>query len=186
VEIVLFPVKLALLPTLMLASAPLVGCGYHTAFGASGPSYRLTVASAPLGIPHPEVLAAVLSGVRAELGKDGALESGSGYPRLVVELLRVDEVAAGIAATSTAQGTLPLGRASAIGVSARGWIEEKPGAGPARDTGDVRSVETVAQGDDSVSGSLAAGEAARTAGRRTGESVARRALGMAEPAVEPM
>jgi hypothetical protein len=186
VEIVLFPVKLGLLGLLVLTGAPLLGCGYHTAFGASGPSYRLTVASAPLGIPHPEVLQAVLSGVRAELGKDGALESGAGYPRLVVELLRVDEVAAGIAATSTARGSLPLGRASAIGVSGRGWIEEKPGNGPVRDTGDVRTVETVAQDEDALSGSLAFGQAARAAGRRTGESIARRALGMAEPGLEPM
>lgn len=185
-EIVLFPVKLGLLLAFVLTAGAVAGCGYHTAFGGARPSYRLTVASAPLAVPHPEVLQAVLSGVRAELGRDGVLESGAAYPRLVVELLRVDEVASGIAATSTSRGTLPLARASAVGVAARAWIEERAGGPPARDTGDVRSVETVSQGDDPLSGSLAVGQAARAAGRRTGESLARRALGMAEPAVEPM
>jgi hypothetical protein len=147
---------------------------------------RLTVASAPLAIPHPEVLQAVLAGVRAELGRDGALAAGTAFPRLVIEVLRVDEVVSGIAATPTAGGALPLGRGSTIGVTARAWIEERAGAAPERDTGDVRRIDTVAQDGDSVAGGVAVEEAGRAAGRRVGEALAKRALGIVEPAVEPM
>ena len=182
----MFPVKLGRRFVFALAAVLAAGCGYRAAFGGSEPAYRLTVASAPLAIPHPEVLQVALSGVRAELGRDGALRAGSAYPRLVVELLRVDEVASGIAATETGAGVLPLARASAVGVTARGWVEERAGAAPVRDTGDVRCVETVAQGGDPLAGGVAVDQAARAAGRRAGESVARRALGMAEPGVEPM
>lgn len=187
VEIVLFPVKLGLgLPLVLGATALCGGCGYHAAFSGAAPSYRLSVVSAPLTIPHPEVLQATLAGVRAELGRDGALAAGQAFPRLVVEVLRVDEVASGIAAMPTSAGLVPLARASAVGVTARAWVEEKSGASPARDTGDVRCVETVAQDADPLAGSVAVEQAARAAGRRAGEAVARRALGMAEPSVEPM
>lgn len=183
---VLFPVKLGLRGGIVGVAALVSSCGYHPAFSGTTPAYRLSVASAPLAVPQPEVLQAALAGARAELGRDGALAEGRGFPRLVIEVLRVDEVASGMAASVTANGVLPLARASAIGVTARAWVEDHAGDAHQRDTGDVRCVETVAQGADSVSGSVAVDEAGRAAGRRAGEGIARRALGMAEPGVEPM
>lgn len=186
VENVLFPVKLGLFSSVVVGATVLHGCGYHAAFGGTDSTLRLAVTSAPLSVPYPEVLQAALAGARAELGRDGALAAGVGFPRLVIEVLRVDEAASGIAATPTPGGTVPLARGSAIGVTARAWVEERAGAERERDTGDVRRVDTVAQDGNSLVGGVAVDQAARAAGRRVGEALAKRALGIVEPAVEPM
>lgn len=182
-EIVLFPVKLGLSGMLALA---VTGCGYHAAYGGDPPAYRVTVSGAALHAPFPEALQAALSGARAELGKAGVLDSGSGYPRLVVELVRVDEIPSGIVRTPTARGTLPLARSTAIGVVLHGYVLERDGAPPTRDTGDVRRVETIAEAPDVAHAGALADDALAVAGRAAGEAVARRALGIAEPGVSPL
>jgi hypothetical protein len=181
----LFPVKLGPWSAILLA-AVLTACGYRAAYGGGGPRFRLSVAGTALATPHPEAVQAALSGARAELARSGALSAGNGYPKLFVEVVRVDEVATGIAATSSARGVVPLGRASAIGVSGHAWIVEREGAEPSSDTGDVRRVETVAQGDSPIGGDAAVDQAATSAARALGEALARRALGIAEPSVAPM
>jgi hypothetical protein len=129
-----------------------------------------------------DVVQSVLAGTRAGLSAAGALRSGSGYPRVVVEVIRVDEVAEGIRDTTSG----PLARGSGVGVTARAWLERFQGAGPERDTGDVRRVTTVAQDRDSERSANAFSDGGRAAGRRVGEALARRLLGEAEPSVEPM
>ena len=186
VEILLFPVKLGPRSQVVLAAlaaAHASGCGYRSAVMMT-PSYegRLSVVAAPFFTPHPEAAASALFGAREELSSAGAL-GGQRYPRLVVEVVRVDELPAGIAAP---EGGLPLGRGSDVGVTAHGWIEAEEGSPPSHDTGDVRRVETVAQGSDPVAASVAAADAVRSAAREAGRAVARRALGLAEPAIEPM
>lgn len=115
-----------------------------------------------------------MAGARRELGRAGALKS-SGYPRLVVELVRVDETSAGIAAVADQ----PAARGSRVAVVVRGWVESSEGAAE-RDTGDVRREERVATagvGPDTQRNVQAVREAARAAG----EAVARRVLGEPEP-----
>lgn len=171
---------------LAVASSLGVGCGYHAAYGNDANVPAFSVVAAPFTTPELEVVQSVLAGARGELSRAGALAPGSTYPELVVEVLRVDEVASGIRATPTTGGASPLAASSSVGVVVRGWVVEAPGASPTRDTGDVRCVETVAQGDDPSRSSYAAEEGERAAGRRAGEIVTRRALGFAEPSVEPM
>ena len=160
----------------------LVGCGYRSPYDAASVA-RLSVAPAPMKTPHFEALQAALSGVRAGLSQAGALESGTSFPRVVVEVLRVDEVAAGIQA---ADGELPLARGSAVGVVARAWIVRGPGGEPDNATGDVRRVEYVGQGSEPMTGEYAYTSAVRSAARRVGEALARRILGAAEPGNDPM
>ena len=183
----LFPVKLgrrfrfvhrALVATAIVSSG---ACGYRSAVDRP-PGERLAVVAAPFKTPHAEAVQEVLNGAREELARAEALGSG-GFPRLVVELVRVDELPVGIQAPAAQS---PLGRGSDVGVTARAWVEEREGAPPSRDTGDVRRVETVAQAADTVSSSLAAGDAIRAAARRLGRALALRALGMPEPSIEPM
>jgi hypothetical protein len=181
----LFPVKLGPLLRIVLAAlaaAQTPACGYRSAITSSPRVARLSVSAAPFSTPHPEAAAAALFGAREELSSAGAL-GGQPYPRLVIEVVRVDELPAGIAAPA---GGAPLGRGADVGVTAHGWIEDAEGAAPAHDTGDVRRVETVAQGTDPVQGSVSTSEAVRSAAREAGRAVARRALGLAEPAIEPM
>jgi hypothetical protein len=183
----LFPVKLGpfarfVLPLVLTAAAlPSSACGYRSALDRA-PGERLTVVAAPFRTPHPEAVQEVLNGVRQELARAEALGDG-GFPRLVVELVRVDELPAGIQSLA---GQSPLGRGSDLGVTARAWVEERHGSPASRDTGDVRRVETVAQGADSVASSLAATDAIRASARRVGQALALRALGIPEPSIEPM
>lgn len=162
-----------------------VGCGFQSALTRDPGVGRLAVEAAPLVAPHPEALEAALAGARAELGRSDLL-GGQGYPRLVVELVRIDEEAAGIAATPHGADTLPLARGSAVGAVVRAWLERSPGAAPDWHSGDVRRVETVAQGAEPLAAGAAFRAATRAAARRAGEAAARRALGRAEPLAEPM
>jgi hypothetical protein len=181
----LFPVKLG--PRLRIVLAALVGvqapaCGYRSAVMAPSYGGHLSVAGTAFTTPHPEAAAAALFGAREELSSAGVL-GGQPYPRLVVEVVRVDELPAGISAQP---GGVPLGRGSDVGVTAHGWIQDSEGAAPSHDTGDVRRVETVALGNDAVQGSISTAQAVRSAAMQAGRAVARRALGRVEPAIEPM
>jgi hypothetical protein len=179
---VLFPVKLARFTTIVLAISLPAACGYRSANDAAdAPASGYSLAAAPARAPHLDVLAAALAGARTELSREGVLRAGSTYPRVVVELVRVDEVAAGIAATDVGGQAAPLARASSVGVTARAWVEAREGAPPSRDSGDVRRVETVAQSGDVLASQVVQDDAARAAAHRAGAAVARRVLGLIEP-----
>ncbi len=186
--ILLFPVKppvssgtkaLVSAVGVMLLTA---GCGYRSAYDRPLADKGLTVVASPFHAPHLAAVQEALAGAREELSRAG-VSGSSGYPHLVLELLRVDELSAGIHA---APGQTPLGRGSTVGVTVRAWVEEQPGGPHVRDTGDVRRVETVAQSSDALAGGYASGDAARAAARRAGQAAALRVLGIAEPSVEPM
>jgi hypothetical protein len=181
----LFPVKLArsVLFVLAVAGASLPGCGYRSAHDARAMPAPLSVAAAPFRTPHLEALDAALAGARAELARERALGTNR-YPRLVVELLRVDEVATGIRAERVGGEATPLARGSAVGVVLRSWIEESPGGPPVRFSGDVRRVMVVAQDGRSHPDRLRFSQAVNSAARRAGGAAARRSLGRAEPALE--
>jgi hypothetical protein len=187
VDMLLFPVKLGPLRRLvhrgLLATAVTLSaaCGYRSA--AERPAgKRLAVVAAPFKTPHATAVQEVLNGAREELARAEALGS-RGFPRLVVEVVRVDELPVGIQAPG---GHSPVGRGSDVGVTAHAWVEEREGSPASRDTGDVRRVETVAQGTDSAASSVAAGDAVRASARRVGRALALRALGIPEPSIEPM
>ncbi len=184
VEKLLFPVKPLAVFVLALGLFP--GCGYHAEYAGSRPAERLSVEAAPAKAPSAQALAALLAGARAELSRAGVLAAGDDYPKLRVELLRVDEQASGIAARDVRGTTLPLGRGSAVGVVARAWVEEAPDSAPSRDTGDLRRVERYASETDPRVEAIRNDEAVRAAARRVGEALARQVLGEPEPGVEPM
>jgi hypothetical protein len=187
VDMLLFPVKLghrlrfvrrALVAAALFAAG---GCGYRPAAERAA-GERLAVVAAPFKTPYAMAAQEVLNGAREELARAEALGSG-GFPRLVVEVVRVDELPVGIQAPG---GQSPLGRGSDVGVTARAWVEAREGSPVSRDTGDMRRVETVAQGTDSVTSSVAASDAVRASARRVGRALALRTLGIPEPSIEPM
>src|SRR5205085_8553735 len=143
-------------------------------------------------VPHAVASDEVVSGVREELAREGALAAGDGYPRVEIEVLRVDETSDAIAAAHPVAGgrAVPAARATEVGVVARAWIVETRGADPVRDTGDVRALDLVGLADiggtagttgtivgasslDGPSGATAPGASARDAIRH--ESAARAA-----------
>lgn len=182
----LFPVKPVRnrVPWGAALALTLCACGYRSP-GTVPVAERLSLAAGPLATPHLEAMDAALSGARTELLRQQALGSES-YPRLVVEIVRVDELPSGVMASSHPGGAIPLARASDVGVVGRGYVLTGPDAAPTRDTGDLRRVETVVQGAEPVHSAAAYSEAIRAAARRVGEGISRRVLGHAEPGLDPM
>ena len=164
----------------------LSSCGYAPAYGGSRPTQQLTIAAAPSLSPESGALASLLNGLRQELSRAGALRAGSGYPRAVVELLRVDERGLGVAVQPGQASATPLARGSTVGVTARAWVEDSVGARPYRDTGDVRRVATVATGTTLGRDATAHDAALESAGFSAGRAIGRRLLGEVEPTLEPL
>lgn len=164
------------------------GCGYAPAYGGLNARVRLCVVAAPPKVADPGALQAALSGARAELSAAGALRAGTGFPRMVVELVRIDELSSGVAVAAQPgpMGRLPLARGESVGVVGRAWVLAQPGASRSRDTGDVRRVAHASGEPDPRVDALAHDSSARAAARELGRALARRVLGEPEPTVEPM
>jgi hypothetical protein len=104
---------------------------------------------------------------------------------MVVELVRVDEQSAGIVAVPDGAGALePQARGSTVAVIGRAWVEEVPGVEPSRDTGDCRRSEQYASETDPGREVLRYDAAIRAAASELGRALARRVLGLPEPALD--
>jgi hypothetical protein len=176
----------------LLGGASLLGsllssaCGYQPVFGGTPPSAALSV-SAARSVAPPRAVDAALAGARRELSRFGVLGTSGEYPMLVLELVRVDESASGVsAARSTLDARVPHARGSLVAVTGRAWVLETREQAASRDTGDLRRSAAHASGPDSVSESFAHDAALEAAARDVGESLARAALGLPEPGVEPL
>jgi hypothetical protein len=162
-----------------LLAVLLAACGYHAVYGGRVPS-KLRVVLVRTLVPDVVASDEVVAGLREELARAGALESGDSFPRVEVEVLRADEASEGIAAGPTG----PVSRATDVGIAARAWIVRAEGAPPESDTGDLRAEETIAV-DESAAGpdqrpdprassfheADALRAAARRLGRRLGDKV---------------
>ena len=179
----MFPVKHVVPIAATLLGFALVqgGCGYHAVYSGDPPRGTLSVAVAKSSIPDPEIVQEVLGGLRSELARSGVLRAGRAYPRLVLEVVRVDERGSGIAAA----GDAPLARGSRVGVVARAWVEDRPGA-PGRDTGDVRRTADSAAGPTALGDATRVRDALRSAARDAGRALAQRLLGQPAAAEEPL
>lgn len=184
-----------------LAAACCLGCGYRALYGGSAAVEEgFTVAGASPLVADTAVVAEVEAGLRHGLARAGALRSGGGYPRVVVEVLRLDETSEGIAAVGGGTRGLsvgglpvspggplaPLARGTRVGVLARAWIEQSPGAPHERETGDMRTTDLRGAESDARLEALRQDDAARAAARRLGERLARRILGEPETPDEGM
>jgi hypothetical protein len=163
--------KPALLTLIVLA---LWACGYEPVHTARGDE-RLSVALASSMVPDAAVTDELLVGLREELAKNGALAtSADSYPRCEVEVLRADEASEGIAANADQ----PTARAMRVGIVARAWIIRAKGGPHERDTGDVRTTETVSVATDARTATFRHSDALKAAGRRAGKRLASRLMGL--------
>jgi hypothetical protein len=183
VKSLLFPVKRM---ATLLAIWGLAGCGYQAVYSGTPPGTRLSVTSATHQVAESAAIDAVLTGVRQGLAEQGVLASGEGHPTLVVEVVRVDEVARGLIAEMPAGDSLTptTSRGAGLAVVARGWVVEHPGASPSRDTTNVRRQATYAHAPGAVVDAIVRREALRAAGMETGRALARWVLGEPQPAVQ--
>jgi len=162
------------IPLALLVAA----CGYtpvHSGVAAE----RLHVVLSESKVPDAVASDEVLAGAREELARAGTLESGDGFPRFEIEILRADEASEGIAAVPDMSGRLvPESRATRVGLVARGWIVRSRGGERERDTGDVRVFETVSVAFDARVATFRHSDALRAAGRRVGKRLATRIMGL--------
>jgi hypothetical protein len=167
---------------LLVAALMLGACGYRAVYSAERPTQRLSVRVGAPRSPDLAAAEAAVSGARAELSSAGVLGADGTFPRLDVEVLRVDEVGTGVA-ESPRHGNVPEARGSGVAVVVRGLVYEQPGI-VARDSGNVRRAEWVSSASGSADGAMTYDAAVRAASRRAGRAVARRVLGIPEPANE--
>ena len=162
---------------LVLGVALAAGCGYRALY-AEPDGERLHVALARNLVADAVAADEVLSGVRDQLARDGALAAGEGYPRVEVEVLRADESSEGISAV----GGQPRARGTEVGLVARAWVVRAKGGRPERDTGDVHAMDAVTvdtrQGQlDPRADALHHQDTLRAVARRVGRRLALRVLG---------
>ncbi len=153
-----------------------VGCGYQPAYG--GAQARYDVVAARYSTASFEAVPSVLAGARSELGAAKAL--GDGYPRVVVEVLRVDERSIGV--RSTGNDTTPLARGSEITVVGRAQVRLSADAEPSFDTGDMSRTAPYAAGATPSADAASRSRAVRDAARALGVALGRSILGLPEPA----
>ena len=154
----------------------LVGCGYRPIYAAPAGS-QISVGVGQTLVPETTATQAALSGARAELAAAGSLAPGSGFPRLVLDLLRVDEVSRGV----HVQSGQPVAAGMGIAVVVRGRLLVAAEREPALDTGDIRrSVQVLGDADPRADGATY-DQAVRAAAERAGRAAARISLGIPEP-----
>jgi hypothetical protein len=157
-----------------LAFVLVAACGYQPVHEARGDE-RLSVTLATSMVPDAAVTDEVLVGMREELAKNGALaSSSSAYPRCEIEVLRADEASEGIGAVDGQ----PSARATRVGIVARAWVVRSKDGPRERDTGDVRTMETVAVASDARAATFRHSDALKAAGRRAGKRLASRVMGL--------
>ena len=155
------------------------GCGYHSLY-AQPAAERLSVQLGQVLIPEPGAAQAVASGAREELAAGGMLGAPSEFPRLVVDVLRVDELSRGI----HVEAGRPVSGGMSIAVVVRARVFGADGSEPLHDTGDIRRAAQETGDVDPRLDGAAYDLALRAAAERAGRAAARAATGIPEPADE--
>lgn len=158
----------------------LPGCGYHAVYGRAGQAgeERLAVQVGQVLIPEPLAAQAAASGVRSELAAAGRLASDGQFPRLVIDVLRVDELSRGI----HVEAGQPRAAGMSVALTIRGRVFRGENQEPTLDTGDVRRAVQVSGDSDPRTDGAAYDIALRSAAEQAGRAAGRIILGIPEPA----
>ena len=157
---------------LLVASA---GCGYQPVYGRAAATHY-EVVKGRTATSSFEAADAAAAGVRSELAAARAL--GQGFPRVVVEIVRVDERSIGVRSMGNNE---PLARGSEIVVVGRALVLAGADAAPSRDTGDMSRSAQFASGPTPSADAAARSRAVRDAARSLGQALGRAVLGLPEP-----
>jgi len=175
-------VALRLLVGGALCSPGLAACGYRS-LASSTSNERLCVLAVPAKVPDFGAVQGALDGAREELARHSGLGENGVYPCLQLEVLRVDEVAAGVAAGNVAGAAQPQARGTAVALVGRAWVQQGADAPLSRDTGDVRRVVRLQTTSGPLEGTRH-DRGVEVAGQELGRDLARRVLGLPTPSDE--
>lgn len=158
-------------------------CGYQAVYGDSAAA-RLHVRLARTLVADSVASDEVLSGMREELARLGALAAGDGFPRAEVEVSLADDASEAIAVVDGG----PAARATEVSLVARAWIVRASGEPRESDTGDMRAEDVIAIDEtagvlDLRASAFRESDALRAAGHRLGRALARR---LTRPGAKPL
>lgn len=167
-----------------LALTALVGCGYkplasYARVGGEGEP-RLHVVVGARTVPAARAHDALVGAVVGRLSEAGQFEGGTGYPRVEVELVRIDETAEGLAVA----GDSPISRGLRVTVLGRARVLRGPSEAPAFDTGDVSAHVTISSSGPAPRALVLREDAVAGAARLLGRRLAERVLGIPAPSDE--
>jgi hypothetical protein len=173
----------------------LVSCGYQPAHEVlAGPAGGFSVAAAPARVADAQVIEGAVLGARLALSRMGLLGEQV-FPRLRVEVLRLDESSGGIrsgtlasadAGPELAGGRAPLARGTTLTLVGRAHVEPSDGAAPAAETGEISVSAVFAAEGDARLDALRRDDMSRELGLRLGMELAGRILGYPTPRGEGM
>jgi hypothetical protein len=158
----------------VLLAVLVAGCGYQPLYAANEGA-KLHVHLSRSLVPDAAASDEVVSGAREQLAREGALAPGDGWPRVEIEVLRIDETSDAVSAPRGQNA--PLARGTEVALVARAWIAPSPGAPPEHDTGDVSAHDLVGRSDVARADLFAHEDAARAVARRVGQRLALKVLG---------
>lgn len=131
----------------------------------AAPTSRVAYLSAAVG---------AVDGLRGTLASNDAHTWSDGYPRVELEVLRVDERPLGILAEQVGE---PRARGSQVSVTAQAWVVSAAGAERSRETGDVRRSAAYGHAPSAAADSVEREKALRRAAREAGQALGERILG---------
>jgi hypothetical protein len=158
--------------------AVLSACGYVPVHTVHAESEKLAVAIVSVQAGDAGTLEALRSGVTQGLTERGMLRAGSDYPRVEVELVRIDRMAEGAAASPGSTGA--LARAFRVVVTGRAWVAKDKDT-HVDETGELRE-DVVRAAEQGQSEALADIDSVRFVSQALGRKLARKIQG--EPSVE--
>jgi hypothetical protein len=161
---------------LALAALAAAGCGYRPLRSFSAAPGELHVVAGASQVPDVTLVSDAVHGAQVTLAREARLGQGP-YPRLEVEVVRIDERSSGVRAL---EGQ-PLARGVSLGLLGRARVLRAPGAAAQFDTGDVRVAADIAAEPDLRADTLRRDDALRALARRLGETLAGRVLGLPSP-----
>lgn len=185
-----------------LLVAVIGGCGYQLAHAPRDEAGPFAVVGGRASTPRASMMESAEAGARSELSRAGQLAScapaadaatGAPCPTILLEILRVDEEAAGLridrppgdpGGSGVSGAPAVAARAVRITVTGRARVQAGAQAVALRDTGDMATTDVFARPEDPAAAAAARDEAGRLVSRRLGERLVRRLLGRPEPAFE--
>jgi len=157
-----------------VSSCFLLSCGYQPLYPANDGA-KLHVHLRRSLVPDAAASDEVVAGAREQLAREGALAPGDGWPRVEIEVLRIDETSEAVSAPRGSD--LPVAQGTELSLVARAWIARGPDAPPEHDTGDVRARDLLARSQVARGDVFAHADAARAVARRVGQRLALKVLG---------
>ena len=171
------------LPLVWVLSWTFVGlsasCGYQPLRGPDGATLDVELAGSRG--PGFGAVASIKEGAESELARLGIASPATGYPRMVIEVLRSDEIGRGLEGS----GSAPTARSLAVSVVAHAWVVDGAGRPRRLLSGDMRRTVRYAPAQGAAADAERRRAAIRQAATLLGRDLVRRVVGVVAAGHDP-